>query len=331
MTRGVTGFVTLYASATSRRIRVRPPLWRSVMSVTAVAVLAGACAGGTRSAPGEIGDDQSSATTAAPGPPAGPQNQPPATDRSGRPVPTTARGSGGATRPTTTGGGRITTDPIPGAAARGPGDFAGVLLQAQPATRLVVDVLRQPGADPRDGSVDRIASVLADVSGKPVRVSDSIATGITGDTHSAEEIRDAADEFGTTAQGRGTAVIRVLFLAGRYSGGESALGVAVRGDTFAVFPAQIQRAASPLASRSLVERAVVTHELGHLLGLVDLYLDRRRADPSHPGHSRNSGSVMFWAVESDLVTTVLGGPPPVDFDDDDRADLNAVRGGAPPG
>ena len=50
-----------------------------------------------------------------------------------------------------------------------------------------------------------------------------------------------------------------------------------------------------------------------------------RADPEHPGHSPNRGSVMYHAVESTLLGTVLSGGPPRDFDADDLADLAAIR------
>jgi hypothetical protein len=102
----------------------------------------------------------------------------------------------------------------------------------------------------------------------------------------------------------------------------------VRGDVLALFADNIADAATPLVSRASIEDAVLLHELGHVLGLVDLARDTGRADKEHPGHSSNSASVMYWAVESSLVGQVLNGPPPRDFDAQDRADLAALRNGA---
>jgi hypothetical protein len=104
--------------------------------------------------------------------------------------------------------------------------------------------------------------------------------------------------------------------------------VTVRGDVIAVFADQVAAAATPIVSRAAIEDAVLLHELGHVLGLVDLARDTKRADKDHPGHSANPGSVMYWAVESSLVGQVLNGPPPHDFDRDDLADLAALRNGA---
>ncbi|HVE94055.1 MAG TPA: hypothetical protein VNB24_03980 [Acidimicrobiales bacterium] len=292
------------------------------------AVLSAACSNGDKSPAGDIGIETSpgeTTTTRArvdegPGrPPAAGSSTP--TDRAGRPTPTSPA------RPAPTSPSRTSPDPIVARANDDPGEFAGILLQAQPAAQLVLDVMRQPGAEPSGGSVARLLDVLETASGKPVKLTERVVP-IAGEVHSADKIRADSDRHAAAAHGQGTAVVRALFLVGRYSEGASALGVAVRGDTFAVFPDQIRRAASPLASRSLVEAAVITHEAGHLLGLVDLYIDRNREDPEHPGHSPNSGSVMFWAIESDVVTTVLGGPPPVEFDSADRADLATIRSGS---
>jgi hypothetical protein len=95
-----------------------------------------------------------------------------------------------------------------------------------------------------------------------------------------------------------------------------------------VFSDQVAASSTPIVSRSEIEDAVLMHELGHVLGLVDLARNTGRADPEHPGHSKNQRSVMYWAVESSLIGQVLTGSPPKDFDQQDLADLRALREGA---
>jgi len=92
-------------------------------------------------------------------------------------------------------------------------------------------------------------------------------------------------------------------LRGSSSDAEGALGVAVRGDVAAVFADDVRAAATPLLGRDVIERAVTLHQLGHLLGLVDLFLDTGRDDPEHPGHSASRDSVMYWAVETGMSPT----------------------------
>lgn len=214
--------------------------------------------------------------------------------------------------------------------AGGPvGSFAGVLLAPGLADRLVLDVRAGDGAAPSSVAIAAMADALRTYSKKPVDVTGPVSLrGVGGGTHSADEIRSLASAQGSANRDH-VAVVHVLYLAGAFEK-EGTIGVAVRADTVAVFPDEVAAAASPFASRDRIEQAVDVHELGHLLGLVDLYIDRNRDDPEHPGHSRNRASVMFWAVETSLVGQVLGGPPSVSFDADDTTDLAKIRGGAKP-
>lgn len=123
-------------------------------------------------------------------------------------------------------------------------------------------------------------------------------------------------------------MVRLLLVRGTFGGDEDVLGVALRGDLIALFRDSIASASTPLISGRSIEDAVLLHEIGHLLGLVDVALDTGRADPEHPGHSKNRDSVMYWAVESGVVTQVLEGGPPKDFDAADLGDLLALRNGA---
>jgi hypothetical protein len=268
---------------------------------------------GTTTSPPELLDD------GAPGP--DPETSPAGEDPSATPPDGSAAAPGAPTTSTV----RAAPAPEPAPAPGGVGAFAGFYLREQLSARLVLDIRSQSGAEPSSGTVDHVRGVLSQVSGKDVRVGGGALAG-EGRQWSADEIRALADSVGP-AQSRDAAVVRLLYLRGGFAGDDTVLGVAVRSDVAAVFADRIDDAAGPLGNRSRIEDAITVHEVGHLLGLVDLVLDRGRADPDHPGHSRNRNSVMYYAVESTLVGSILTGGPPTEFDAEDLADLAAIRSG----
>jgi len=191
---------------------------------------------------------------------------------------------------------------------------------------ILVEVIAQQSAMPRQQTLAHVTGTLGEVSGKAVTATVVGEEAPLDDSWTADEVRAVADRLGTP-QSEGRAVLHLLFLHGRWHESDNVLGVAVRGDTAAVFVDGVEEAASPLVGAGAIEEAATMHEVGHLLGLVDLYLDTGRADPEHPGHSSNRGSVMYWAVESTLITDVLAGGPPRELDQDDLRDLATIRGG----
>jgi hypothetical protein len=266
----------------------------------------------------------------------------PPTHRPGPGTTTAPRGGAGTTAPADGGSGGSTTTaaahppttagstPVGTGARNGVGAYARWLLQPQRAQRVVVEVLVQHGAEPRQGSLDHVVSTLREVAGKPVSLSGPVSLPAGDDSTGDDEIRSLADRHGRAAQTPEQAVVRLLFLTGRYRSDnpdDAVIGVAVRGDTAAVFTERVQEASTPIVSRTALEAAVTMHEVGHLLGLVDLALHTGREDPEHRGHSRNRKSVMYWAIESLRVSHLLGEPPPRDFDAADLADLAAIRNG----
>ena len=287
---------------------------RRVACALVAALLLGAC--GNDEDPAISGATTTTVAGTAPG------------DTGGTTVPATT--PGGAPLPTTATGETVTTvapaTPASPDVGGPPGSAAAFYLRAAPATSIVLEVSAEADAEPAGGTVDHVAATLGAVSGKPVSV-----TGGGGlpsrQAWTADQLRAAADAASSASQGE-RAVLRLLFVHGRYAEAENVLGVAVRADVAAIFSDAVDESASPLIGAGAIEAAVTTHEVGHLLGLVDLHLKTGRADRDHPGHSPNQGSVMYWAVESTLVTDLLTGGPPRDFDDADRADLAAIRNGA---
>jgi hypothetical protein len=200
------------------------------------------------------------------------------------------------------------------------------LLQPQAAGTDVLEVEYQTTASPDAHALDHVRSTLGSVSGKTTNVT-RVPVGGGAQDWSSSQLRALADQSTQQQQGHGQAVIHVLYLHGTYGGDTSVLGITVRADVIAVFKDQVASAATFVAGPATIEDAVIMHEVGHVLGLVDLVLHTGRADPAHPGHSTNQQSVMYWAVDSDLFSQVLNGPPPVDYDRADLADLATIRSG----
>jgi hypothetical protein len=218
-----------------------------------------------------------------------------------------------------------TTGVTPAPTPSGVGAFAGFYLRAAESASIVLAVGVQSDAAPATATVDHLVAVVQQASGKSVRKQvGAIAAGARSWT-AADLVRTA--ELRGPPQSRAAAVMSVLFVRGDYEGDTGVLGVAVRSDVAAVFVDQVAGSGGLLGGSAVVERSVSTHEVGHLLGLVDLFLPTGRQDPQHPGHSTSPGSVMYWAVESDVIGAILGANPPTEFDAADLADLATIRNG----
>lgn len=300
---------------------------RALLVLAALALLAAAC--------GSSGDDGTATTLTSEGAEVG---------EPGGESSTTAGGGGGAGSTTGSGsaggGGAASTGgsagPTTSAASQGEvigvgtkrvGEVAPALLRPGRGDRVLLEVRTQEGAAPTAGTLDHLARVLGEVSGKRVSVDGPALVGGGAREWTARDIVAAAAGASPAESGRTQVVLRLLFLRGSYEGDTGVLGIAVAGDVAAIFSDQVDSAAGVLVSPAVIEDAVTMHEAGHLLGLVDLLLGTGRGDPAHPGHSRNRGSVMYWKVESGFITQLLDGGIPRDFDADDRAELAQIRAG----
>ncbi len=298
---------------------------RRVAAVLLAATLAAACTSddGSGAAPVDAGP-----TTVTGGTPA----TQPADQGSGPPDTTaavpTADGGGDATATTTaappsTDASEPAGTPVP--AAGSVGSYAPFYLRADESGSILLDVHSQSGAEPRVASLDHVSSVLGRVSGKAVAITQGALPG-GGRPWTSEDLRALADSV-APAQTRDRAVLTVLYVHGGFAEEDKVIGVSVRSDVAAVFSDKVADAAGVLGNPAAVEDAVSMHEVGHVLGLVDLFLNTGRQDPDHPGHSPNKSSVMYYAVESTLIGTILSGGPPRDFDQADLDDLTRIRNG----
>lgn len=201
------------------------------------------------------------------------------------------------------------------------------LLGDVPSLTIEVDAVE--GSEPSGEALGHLRTTLSSVSEADVGQRPVETFGKTKDRYSRGDLAALEDAHRDTASTGEATSLYVLVVNGSFGENENALGVAYSASAFAIFRDKVESTGGLIGSPSRIERAVLVHELGHVLRLVNIGYDspRGREDPEHPNHSQNEDSVMFWAVESDLISQVLGGPPPDTFDDADRADLEDIKAG----
>jgi hypothetical protein len=197
--------------------------------------------------------------------------------------------------------------------------------------RLVIEVDTVPGFEPYANTAPRIEGGLAGILDKPDGVELVLDGTIDsrGEDHTwtRGELRDLANDTFDLVVDEGTAKMHVMFVDGHdeHDSDEGRiLGLAWDHRHIVIYKRTLQSLCSgiiPGLQQSLCENAevsVLTHEVGHLLGLVDMGLPmvEDHKDEEHGPHSANEDCVMYWAYAGEQVVDVIGSRL---MDDDDEA------------
>lgn len=222
-------------------------------------------------------------------------------------------------------------------------------LRSDPYPDLLVEVDYAEGREPSDLALSTLESTLKEVTAKrEVRILDPTRIETTTDSWNVESLLALEAETRSMDGGGAAAVMHVIYVNGRYTGqggdGDGqVLGVEVAGHVFIfkdafsemrlpAVPALPGLPAPTAPAAETVERAVLVHEVGHALGLVNagVPMVTPHEDAEHEGHSSNSKSVMYWALDSSRAVGELlrdNEFVPYRFDANDLADLKAYREG----
>lgn len=107
------------------------------------------------------------------------------------------------------------------------------------------------------------------------------------------------------------------------------LGIAFRNTALALFDGTISDVSGGIVqpSREDVLSTVLKHEIGHLLGLVDIGspMQTNHLDEGHGKHCNNSNCLMYYTMQTkSVIDVLLKGLP--ELDDNCKADLRANGG-----
>ena len=214
---------------------------------------------------------------------------------------------------------------------RSVGASANELLASAKYTSLKIEIQYMPGFAPDAAAISHLQTTLSNLLNKPSGITTSTtqiaaASNLALSTDDVLQIeRNNRAVFTTNDQ----IAVYVLYTNGNYTD-NNVLGVAYRNTSLVLFGKKIHDNSGSIgqANRTKLEATVLEHELGHLLGLVDLGSNMQTAhrDAAHGNHCSNNSCLMYYASEtSDILGFLITGNIP-SFDANCLADMHANGG-----
>lgn len=211
------------------------------------------------------------------------------------------------------------------------GASANDLLSASRYSSVKIEIQYMPGYQPDAASVNNLTAFINTLCNKPGGIpviQTAIASG--GKTTYSDADVVALEKENRTVYTSGSQIgIHFLYLDGNYTT-SNVLGYAYRNTSMALFAKKIVDNSGGLGqpTRTKLETTVLEHEMGHILGLVNLgsNMQTNHEDGSHAKHCSNTACLMYYQAQStDILGPLSTGNIPV-LDANCRADLTANGG-----
>lgn len=200
---------------------------------------------------------------------------------------------------------------------------------------LVIEITCVDNLTPNPQTVSNIQQFLNTRINKPngITVVTKQIPAQTGTPFSNTEITQIEDSNRTQYNNNDVLKLNLLFLNGASESDTNTskiLGVAYRNTSCVIFQEAIIGFSNQLGEPNRVdlETTVILHEIGHLLGLVNLgsAMQTNHLDTAHDKHCTNQNCLMYWQIENSGVMQMMTGGNVPQLDANCLADLLANGG-----
>lgn len=208
-------------------------------------------------------------------------------------------------------------------------------LSAAKYDKLIVEIQYVTGFAPTASTVNNLKSFLEQRLNKPtgINIVQNAISSPRKSSYSVTDIRDIESKNRTQNTSGKTLTAYFFFADADYSsnsGNSKVLGIAYGGSSMALFEKTIKEFSGGLGepSQTDLETAVIEHEFGHILGLVNngTGMQTEHQDETHGKHCINDKCLMYYTAEtSDIIGSIIGGSIP-QLDANCIADLKANGG-----
>lgn len=206
------------------------------------------------------------------------------------------------------------------------GKSARDMLTAATYTNINIEVQYMPGYMPDPTTMNDVVAFLNSVCNKTNITYTTAAIAANGNILTQNDVMTIEKQYRVNYTSGNTLSIYVLITDNNFLT-KDVLGFAYRNTSICLFGKTIYDNSGGLGqpNRIIMEENVLEHELGHLMGLVNLGspMQTNHIDAAHGNHCNNKSCLMYYAAEStDLVNLLMTGGA-LSLDANCLADLHA--------